>query len=408
MKIENNFNKKCAVKRIYLEGRVSGWNLHSLYNELTRYPPEGYEFMTDGQTEASSHADPYHLIDKKLIKLGLLKDISDYFRPWFYYSYYLAKKKPLPKKIDLIFSCGHIVFRKMPWVVDLEHVGSLVAYGFHFGLFKNVLERMLSSRYCKRIMPWSEVGKETLLANLNCKGFDEKIEVVHLAVHPKDFIKKYSKDKIKLLFVGTGNPFNIPDSFELKGGKVVLKAFKHLNEKYDSLELVIKSYIPPEIKKECDLFPNIRVIDKTLPWSLLEQEFKTADIFLHPGYFTPGMVILDAMSYELPVITTNLWGNPEIIDDGKTGFLISEPAGIPYYSENLLPKEGTRDVLKAIKIVDPKLVRELVEKTSILIEDEKLRRKMGRNARKEIQTGKFSIRTRNQKLKRIFDEAIED
>ena len=64
--------------------------------------------------------------------------------------------------------------------------------------------------------------------------------------------------------------------------------------------------------------------------------------------------------------------------------------------------------MKSIKTIDSKVVEDLVEKTSILIENEELRRKMGRAGRQEIETGKFSIKKRNKKLKRIFDEAIGD
>jgi len=62
--------------------------------------------------------------------------------------------------------------------------------------------------------------------------------------------------------------------------------------------------------------------------------------------------------------------------------------------------------MKTIEPVDPQVVAELVEKTSILIEDEDLRRKMGRAGREEVETGKFSLEKRNNKLKRIFDDAL--
>ena len=63
--------------------------------------------------------------------------------------------------------------------------------------------------------------------------------------------------------------------------------------------------------------------------------------------------------------------------------------------------------MRAVKITDPKVVEEFVKKTSILIEDGELRRRMGRTGRQEIEVGKFSIKKRNEKLKKIFDEATE-
>jgi len=46
-----------------------------------------------------------------------------------------------------------------------------------------------------------------------------------------------------------------------------------------------------------------------------------------------------------------------------------------------------------------------VEKTSSIIENPELRRQTGKAGRWEVEHGKFSIERRNEKLKRIFDEA---
>lgn len=62
--------------------------------------------------------------------------------------------------------------------------------------------------------------------------------------------------------------------------------------------------------------------------------------------------------------------------------------------------------LKAIQTTDPKVVEEIVQKASILIKNKELRRRMGISGRREIEVGKFSIEKRNEKLKRIFDEAL--
>jgi glycosyltransferase involved in cell wall biosynthesis len=390
------------VKRVFLEGRASGWSLHSLYQEFLCHPPEGYTFVTNSEKGTIDlKENPIHIYDQKLMEHDFLKRFSDYFRPWAYFAYYQMKSRPL--FADLTYSCGHLVFRKEPWVVDLEHVGSLLGYGFSFGLSKFFIENLLSSENCKYILPWTNTGKQTLLLNLNCKKFYDKIEVVNLAVHPKVFVKKFNKEKIKLLFVGTMS--GITGSFFHKGGLLVFEAFKILSARYHNLELTIRSSVPNDIKAECRKYPNIKIIEQRVPWSFIEQEFQTADIFLHPGYFTPGMAMIDAMSYELPVITTDVWANPEIVEDGVTGILIPQSIFVPYYAKHYLPKEATQDVMKAISRADPRLVKDLAEQTMVLIEDEKLRRKMGYNAREEIRIGRFSLKTRNEKLKKIFDQA---
>jgi glycosyltransferase involved in cell wall biosynthesis len=152
---------------------------------------------------------------------------------------------------------------------------------------------------------------------------------------------------------------------------------------------------------------GVRLIDNLITPEELSTEFKSADVFVFPGHSTPGMVILEAMSYELPVVATDVWANRELVDDGRTGFLIKGSSKVRYFDENFIPLWGEPRFMRAIRRTDLGMIEELVEKTSILIEDEKLRRRMGKAGRLEIEKGKFSIITRNEKIKKIFDEAIE-
>jgi glycosyltransferase involved in cell wall biosynthesis len=107
------------------------------------------------------------------------------------------------------------------------------------------------------------------------------------------------------------------------------------------------------------------------------------------------------MSYELPVITTDVEGQSEQVEDGKTGFIINKyDSGRP-----LASTESRSEFMRAIRVTDHKVVQQLVEKVSILIENRELRRRMGQAGRWEVEHGRFSIKNRNEKLKRIFDEA---
>ena len=292
--------------------------------------------------------------------------------------------------------------------MDLEFVTQLAGYNYnHFKRFRGLIEKNLESDNCKKIICWTEAGKKTVLFNMNSFKFKHKVEVVHLAVKKKNLIKTFNNEKIKLLFVGSAN---IPGEFEYKGGREVLEAFRLLQKKYENLELVIRSDIPLELKdRYIRKMKNVKVIEGIVPWEQLEQEFKTADIFLFPSHATPGLAILDAMSYELPIVTTDLWANPEMVEDGKTGFIIKKSRLINYYRGNFIPSWShypTSKFMKEIKVIDPNVVTELAEKTSILIENESLRRKMGKAGKKKIDDGPFSILSRNAKLKTILDESL--
>ena len=388
------------MKKVYLD--VAG-RMHSLYKELISYPPPGYQFVTQGASWDKFSATAIRVdaiysfqrrVLRKIIPVNLTKA-------------YLERFKKPPQGTDLTYATGHLVFREEPWVVDLEFVTQLAGYNLgHFKKYRRLIEKTLASEYCKKIICWTEAGEKTVLENMNCRGFEHKVEVVPLAVPRKNFVKDYRNDgKVRLLFVGSAN---IPGEFDINGGKEALEAFIFLNRRYDNLELVIRSDMARSLKSRYRQINNVKIIDEIVPWQQLEQEFKSADIFLFPAHTTPGMVILDAMSYELPVITTDVWANPEMVEDGKTGFTIRKSEKVNYYAGNFIPiwdYDSGSQFMKSIKAVEPRVVQELVEKTSTLIENGDLRRRMGKAGRQEIETGRFSIEKRNEKLKRIFGEA---
>jgi glycosyltransferase involved in cell wall biosynthesis len=81
-------------------------------------------------------------------------------------------------------------------------------------------------------------------------------------------------------------------------------------------------------------------------------EFENTDIFVFPTFYsneTIGLVNLEAMQYALPIITTTEGGIPEIVINNETGFIID-----------------VRDVIQ------------LAKKLAELIDNEDLRREMGR------------------------------
>lgn len=383
------------MKRVYLE---AGWKPNPLYDELVSCPPEGYEFVVGTSPrkrragQVAKSRVPFFLLgalDKK-VPLSLIRAR-------------LAAYKRIPADIDLIYSCGMLVFSETPWVVDQEYLSTLIGGNIaYFTKYKTAIERAFASEHCKKVICWSEVGKRVILSNLRCGKFQDKLAVVYFAIRKKDFHKSYRDGRLKLLFLGSAN---LPGEFKIKGGKETLDAFLLLRQRYDNIELVVRSDVPPDIKRKYGNIENLRIIDSVLPRELLEEEYKTADIFVLPAHNTPWMVPLEAMSYELPIVSLDVWGNPEIVADGKTGLLARKSESLPYYTDTFLPHFGTPEFMKAIESPDPAVVADLAAKIGILIENPELRRDMGRAARWEVEHGKFSIQHRNAQLKRMFDEA---
>ena len=55
----------------------------------------------------------------------------------------------------------------------------------------------------------------------------------------------------------------------------------------------------------------------------IKQLYASADIFVLPSFKeTFGIVFLEAMHYGLPIITTNVSAMPELVEEGKNGFLV--------------------------------------------------------------------------------------
>ena len=206
------------------------------------------------------------------------------------------------------------------------------------------------------------------------------------------------------------NSGNIPGQFHTKGGKEALEAFFLLRQRYPQVEMVVRSDVPGAMRRRCEPIDGLTILDKVVPWEELEREFMTADIFLLPAHHTPMVAFLDAMSYELPVVTTDAWGNGEIVEDGGTGLLVHDSPVASHYEKMLprcfIPPAGSREYRDIVASTDPQIVQELVAKLSLLIEDAELRRRLGRAGRRAVEEGRFSLRQRNSRLKCVLDEAI--
>ena len=323
----------------------------------------------------------------------------------------LLKVLPLPRMAhtktdaDLIHSTRGIIQIKpnKPWIIDCESGG--VFTSFNYSALKNPLtKRMiinaLSSKKCKKILPQSEAAKNDLLKAIDCSKFKDKIEVLYLAMRPCKKKKVNRKDgKFIISFIGK--------EFYYKGGQDLLKAYEILTKKYKNLELRFKGDVPERYKNL--KLPGLKFIRGHFPRDkLFDIMYLSADVFVLPTHSDNyGVVFLEAMSAGLPVIGTTSFTVPELIDDGKNGFLIKTP----YSWENYFTREGKLNREKLKKDVmkkHPEIIKQLVDKTSILIENKRLREKMGKERRKIIEKGKLSIKERNKKLKRIYEEALKN
>jgi glycosyltransferase involved in cell wall biosynthesis len=149
-----------------------------------------------------------------------------------------------------------------------------------------------------------------------------------------------------ILFVG--------GQFSRKGGDDLLAAFREVRQRVPNARLLIVGPREPEAPP-MDGVEWVGFLDKDDPpeWRRLVDAYANSHVFCLPTRFEPfGIVFVEAMIFGLPCVGADTWAVPEIIEDGRTGFVV--PANSP---------------------------ETLAERLSTLLTQDSVRQEMGRNAR---------------------------
>ncbi len=371
---------------------------HPVFNYLVKFPPAGVNYNVSQKTTLKSEAPGLKKEIKKKIWTALTK-----FRPP-YVNVDIGANQ-------LIHSChGMLISNKEPWAVDVEHAPSFANYQAASLLkddYRNRIIKLLASDSCKKIIPWTQAAKMSVENTFKNEKINEKMVVVYPAVDIKN-IKSEKDDGIIRFLVASR-------FFYEKGGKQALEAFEDLDKKYD-VELAVLSIVPEEIKKKYSKIKSINFVEKIFvtsdrPNAIFEDYYSRYDILFNLTFAdTFGLASIEAMSCGMPVLGTRLFSMPEIVEDGKTGFLVNSPISCLNEDFSLKYHKDFNNLEKffsEIKKPRPEFINDVASKASLLIEDSKLRHSMSRNAKKSVESGKFSIKTRNKKLRKIYEEVID-
>ena len=166
-----------------------------------------------------------------------------------------------------------------------------------------------------------------------------------------------------------------------KGVHILLKALHHVSKRIPKIEGWIigdgpqKNYLKSLIQK-LNLKDNVRLIGY-VPRVEIPNYYVSSSIFVYPPIYsaTPA-VFIEAMACERPVIATNAGGAPEIIIDNVTGLLV--------------PPNDTNSLANAI---------------ITLLENQKLRKNMGKAGRKWVEKN-FSRRVIAEKMTDAYKELL--
>ena len=317
---KNEFMSKKTVLQLTNMTSTKFGGLEHYFLELTRYcKKKGYESVFQYNTLPQSKDYLYEL--DKLGARIIVTNLQDGFFRSIIKTFALVRSiKPLILQTHFsppIFTAPMSRFLGVKKSVTLVHA--------LYSVKKTSLKRFDYSWYDKVLCVSNAVADE-----LRSAGVKSKIISTHyLGLFGKQ--KKSDEDREKIR-----QEFEIPAeaivlaciAFDnpLKGLDILLNAFCIVREKFPKLHLIIvgvdgqSSALPSQAKalglSDCVHWAGIR--DEA--WRILN----AADIYLQPSRSEGlGLSIMEAMSLELPVVASRVGGVPEIVVDGKTGYLFS-------------------------------------------------------------------------------------
>lgn len=366
--------------------RVGLTETHGMAKELSRFPADGvqYSFLRPltrprGRTSGSA-----------------IKGIVGHYQA---------------DDVDLIEAVLSPIHTKSRWVYSLAHLAEACGFDAGAAVPRAVrvanLKNLISAPNFKKLIFWSHAGHDTLSSygGIDPSALTGKVTVVYPAVRrvPDDLVG-YRNRNLRLLFSG---------DFFRKGGVHVVDAFERLRKRYPGISLTVccdertefnspNRSLRTEYLNRVNTLPGIINKGRIDREQLMTEVYPNTDIFVIPTYVeTFGMAILEAMAFGIPVISTNHFGIPEMIQDGVSGVLIDTTR---FHCEQLFSDYTVRDIPSDFRDY---MTDAVFHQMCRLIESVELRKSIGQAALDVART-KFSFYRRNASMREIYRQALAD
>jgi len=276
---------------------------------------------------------------------------------------------------------------KIPYVLEIN-APLIYEEGRHCSRIYQEIEKIIEKKLfagADRIIVVSNILKNYLL---NQGVEEEKISVVQNGVDEKVFNpnifgesvrKKYHlEDKEVICFAGSLHQ-------EWQGIDDLLKSAKIISSIKPSVRFLIigNTEGQEEILKSASdnviftgRIEHIKVPTYLAAADILVAPYKLEEVFKDIGFYNSPVKLFEYMAMGKPIIASNIGQLGEILEHGKTGLLI-----------------------------EPGNYKELTEYILTLLEDEQLKRKLGKNARSEVEK-KYTWEHNARRIMEIYNEVL--
>jgi glycogen synthase len=224
---------------------------------------------------------------------------------------------------------------------------------------------------------------------------EERIHVIHNGIDLKEFQKVESQEVLTRYGIPTGQPYVlfVGRMTRQKGISYLIKALSYLDEEFPVVLCASSPDTPAMAAEMKEALDQISAHRKHIYWipdildkqSLIEL-YSHAGVFCCPSIYEPfGIINLEAMACELPVVASAVGGIPEVVVEDETGFLVP----VDQFEESpFSPKDPDQ------------FAQDLADRMNQLMRDPELRQPMGKAGRRRAEElfGWDKIATRTKAL----------
>jgi alpha-maltose-1-phosphate synthase len=335
------------------------------YVDADKMNVQGVQSYLGKPKEDNSHIGMFHNLSSN-VEMAQATPEADVIHCHTWYSHMAGIFARQLLQVPLIITT-HSLETHRPWKV--EQLGN--------GYFLSRWIEQNAYQQADGIIAVSEQMRRDVMEAYGVSG--EKVTVIHNGIDPEFYKPTYDEDLLVELGINPKIPFVlfVGRITRQKGISQLIASAKHFNK---DCQIVLCAGAPDteEIAKETEVLiaelqeerDGVILISEMLPREKTIVLYSHARVFACPSLYEPfGIINLEAMACNTPVVGSQVGGIPEVILDGNTGYLI--PC-----------KSKSRTDFNPI---DPEgFQKAFADKINVLLDDEELATKMGKTSRERV------------------------